>query len=291
MASVCANGIQIAYDDVGGGPVVVLIMGIAAQRIMWPDPFVARLVDVGHRVIRLDNRDVGESTWLDGAPVPSPRTSLLRALAKRPIDAPYTLADMADDTVGLLDALGIERAHVLGASMGGMIAQQLAIQAPERLRSLISIMSGPGTLRHMIGHPRAIRALLRPGPTTRASAMEHHVAFFRTVGGALPLDEPALRERAGRMWDVGINPYGFARQWAAIMASGSRLEALRHVATPTRVIHGTHDPLVPPRAGQATAAAIPGATLTLVRGMGHAMPPASWPVVVPAILDHLRRHP
>lgn len=288
MATASVRGLDIAYDELGSGPPILLVMGIGAQRVLWPDPLVERLAEAGHRVIRFDNRDVGESTWLRDEPVPPVLSNMLRAVAKQPVDAPYTLSDMAGDAAGLLDALGIERAHVVGASLGGMIAQQLAIEHPTRLSTLTSIMSGPGSVRHMIGRPSAIRALLKGPPKSRAEAQDNSVALFRVIGGELPLDVDGIRERAGKQWDVGLNPAGFARQWSAMLKSGSRLDALRSVRAPTLVVHGTHDPLVPPRAGKATAGAIPGAKLVWVQGMGHAFSPASWPFIVDALLGHIR---
>jgi len=278
------HGIELAYDEFGtGGEPLVLIMGIGAQRIVWHDSFVAMLVERGFHVLRFDNRDVGQSTWLDGVRAPEPWRAALRAMVKRPAPAPYTLSDMASDTVGLLDALGLDRAHVVGASMGGMIAQHLAIEHPGRLKSMTSIMSGPGTVRHMIGRPSAIQALLGPPPTTREEAMDHNEALFTAIGGTLPMDIAHVRDRAGLSWDRGSNPAGFVRQWAAIMRSGSRLHALRSVKVPSLVIHGTKDPLVPPRAGRATAEAIPDCASLFIEGMGHDMAPSTHTTMADAI--------
>ncbi|MEZ4236869.1 MAG: alpha/beta fold hydrolase [Myxococcota bacterium] len=285
MPTVRANGLDLAYDEQGDGPALLLVMGIGAQRILWPDGLVADLAR-RFRVVRFDNRDVGQSTWLRDAPVPRPLPALLRALAKLPVSAPYTLSDMAADTVGLLDALGIARAHVVGASMGGMIAQHLAIEHPERVATLTSLMSGPGSVRHMLGAPRALRALLRPPPRTRDEAMDSAEQLFSVIGGRIPGDVAGIRDRAARQFDVGSNPAGFARQWAALLASGSRLAALRGVRAPTLVVHGTDDPLVPPRAGRATARAIPGAELLMIDGMGHDLPPSTWPPIVERIVAH-----
>ena len=291
MPVATVHDLELAYDDVGSGPPVVLIMGIGAQRILWPDSLLDRLAEHGFRAIRFDNRDIGESTRLTDEPVPPVLGSLIAALAKRPVRAPYNLSDMARDTVGLLDALGLPQAHVVGASMGGMIGQHMAIEHPQRVASLTSIMSGPGSVRHMIGKPRALRALLRPPPRTREEAQRNVVQLFSAIGGTLPRDEEGLRRYAGLAFDRGLHPAGFARQWAAIMASGSRLPALREVQVPTLVVHGTVDPLVPPRAGKATADAIPNAELLWVDGMGHDLAPGALDVIVPRMVAHMERHP
>jgi len=291
MRTIETNGVELAYDEVGDGPAVVLIMGIGAQRVLWPDSLLERFADAGYRAIRFDNRDIGQSTRLCDATVPPVMPSMMRAIAKRPVDAPYTLSDMAADTAGLIEGLGIEQAHVVGASMGGMIAQHLALEHPQRVATLTSVMSGPGSVRHMLGKPRAIRTLLSTPPTTREEAQDHTVRLFRAIGGRLPQDEAQLRRTAGIAWDRGPHPEGFARQWAAIMASGSRLRALRTLEVPTLVVHGTLDPLVPPRAGRATAEAIPGAKMLWVDGMGHDFAPAAIDRMLPALLDHMERHP
>jgi len=291
MPHIEANDLHLAYDEVGSGPPVVMIMGIGAQRVLWPDELLERFAGAGYRAIRFDNRDIGESTRLHEAPVPPVVPSMLRAIAKRPVEAPYTLSDMATDTAALMDALQLPRAHILGASMGGMIAQHLALEHPERVATLTSVMSGPGSVRHMLGKPRAIRALLSRPPTTRQEAQAHTVRLFQAIGGTLPQDLDQLRATAGIAWDRGPHPEGFARQWAAIMASGSRLRELRRLSAPTLVVHGTHDPLVPPRAGKATAEAIPGARMLWVPGMGHDFAPAAIDHMLPAVLDHFARHP
>ena len=291
MPTLAVNELELAYDAVGAGPPVLLIMGIGAQRVLWPDELLERLASEGFRAIRFDNRDIGESTRLSQAPVPPVLPSMLRAIAKRPVPAPYSLSDMATDTAGLIEALGLERAHVVGASMGGMIAQHLALEHRDKVATLTSVMSGPGSVRHMLGKPKAIKALLSTPPTSRQEAQDHTVRLFQAIGGRLPQDEHRLRTSAGIAWDRGPHPEGFARQWAAIMASGSRLRALRRLDVPTLVVHGTLDPLVPPRAGKATADAIPGARMLWVDGMGHDFAPAAIDVMVPALLDHMRRHP
>jgi pimeloyl-ACP methyl ester carboxylesterase len=273
------NGIELEYEVFGEGEPLLLVMGLGAQMILWADGFVDALVRRGFRVIRFDNRDSGLSTKVSTR-VGDPRRLMARRLLGMAVPAPYTLRDMAGDAVGLLDHLGIASAHVVGASMGGMIAQTMAIDAPTRVKSLTSIMSSTGARRHMLSKPRAIGALLRPRPNDRAEAIEGAVAFFRTCGGTTHQpDYEWLRETAGRAFDRAFNPAGFVRQLAAILASGSRREALARVRTPTTVIHGTVDPLVLPAGGVGTAKAIPGARFVPIEGMGHDLPSSTWGIV------------
>lgn len=283
MPALDANGLRLEYETFGSGEPIVLIMGLGAQLLLWDENLCRDLASRGFQVIRFDNRDIGKSTWLDHLGKPDVRRALLRAATKRRVESPYTLSDMSDDVIGLLDALGLDRAHVVGASMGGMIAQTLAIEHADRLMSMTSIMSGPGGLRYMLGRPYALRALLGKPPRTRDEAMEASVRIFQTIGGDYPLEEERLRQRAGACWDRGTHPAGFARQFTAILASGSRLGALRSVRIPSLIIHGTRDPLVPPRAGAATARAIPDATMLWIEGMGHFLPRPMWPRMLNAI--------
>lgn len=273
------NDLEIYYEDKGSGPVLLLVMGISAQSVIWHPEFVQGYVDRGFRVIIYDHRDIGKSTWLDGAEAPSPLRCIGRRLAQLQVTAPYTLSDMASDAVGLLDHLDIDQAHVMGVSMGGMIAQHLAIEHSARLLSLTSVMSGPGSVRHMVGEIRAIKALLGPKPTSRQTAMDRNEFLFRTVGGKLPIDIDWVRERAGLSWDRGYNPMGFVRHFAAMSASGHRLGTLPSVKVPTTVIHGDSDGLVPLRAGRATARAIPGAQFIEVPDMGHNLSRQTWPLL------------
>lgn len=287
MARAKANGIEIEYEIIGDGTPLLLIMGVGAQLIFWPDEFCKRLADRGFRVIRFDNRDAGLSTKLHGKRVPNIGTMIVRALLGLPIDAPYTLLDMADDSAALLDALDIERAHVVGASMGGMIAQTLAITHPHRLLSLSSIMSHTGETHLAIASPRALRRLFAPSPRNREEAMENAVLFYRAVGStAFSRNEQAVRERAARAYERSFCPAGFLRQTAAILASGSRKGALRFVRVPSLVLHGTIDPLIRPAGGRATAKAIPGAKLQMIEGMGHDLPEGVWPILIDAIAKH-----
>jgi len=272
------NGIELEYEVFGEGDPLLLIMGLGAQMILWSDDFVASLVRRGFRVIRFDNRDTGLSSKFARERVGDPRKLMARRVLGLPVPAPYTLRDMAGDAVGLLDHLGVERAHVVGASMGGMIAQTMAIHHPRRVASLVSIMSSTGSRRHLVSKPRALRALLRPRPNDRSEAIEGAVAFFEACGGTTHRpDYEWLRETAGRAYDRAFNPAGFVRQLAAILASGSRRDALRTVTAAATVIHGTEDPLILPHAGEGTAASIRGARFVPIPGMGHDMPTTTWP--------------
>lgn len=294
MPLVRSNGIELFYESLGEdeGEPLVLIMGFGAQMTGWHDDFCQMLVAQGFRVIRFDNRDVGLSTKLDQLGRPRRLRSLIvPALFHLSSRVPYTLDDMAADTIGLLDALGIERAHVVGASMGGMIAQIMAIRYPHRLRTLTSIMSHPGNLSSRVGNPAVVRALLAPVPREPKASLRHMVEIARLISGpGFPFDEAGVRRRLVRAWQRSLHPAGVARQLGAVSVAPSRVSALRAVRTPTLVIHGTHDPLVLPSGGRATARAIPGARLHWVQGMGHDMPRGAWPELVAAIADHVKAH-
>lgn len=290
MPRAAANGIELEYEALGDGEPLVMIMGIGAQLVLWPEGLCSALVERGFRVIRFDSRDVGLSTKLHGATTPGLPALLALRLLGRPIDAPYTLIDMADDTAGLLDALGIERAHVLGVSLGGMVAQTMAIVHPSRVRSLVSLMSTPGSRRTSIGRPRALQALFGRTPRTRAEAVAHYVRFLRVCGSpAYPIDVAEATRASGVSFDRCHYPVGVLRQLAAVVATGDRTGALRFVRAPTLVIHGLEDPLLPPSGGRATARAIPGARLKLFPGMGHDLPAALWPAFADAVADNARR--
>ena len=255
---------------------MVLISGLGAQLIAWDDDFCQQLVDRGLFVIRFDNRDVGLSTHLAGHPTSDSSAETAGAVPA----ASYTLAQMAADTAGLIDNLGLGSAHVVGISLGGMIAQILAIEHPERVRSLTSIMSTTG--HHQVGQPSdAARALfLLPPVTTREDAIDRAVLFNRTAGSpAYPTDETELRDRAVRAFDRALNPQGVARQLAAAITTPDRTEDLRRLDLPTLVIHGAEDPVIAVSGGQATAEAIPGAELVVIDGMGHDLPRPLWSFV------------
>jgi pimeloyl-ACP methyl ester carboxylesterase len=287
-----ANRIEIEYESIGDpeDPPLLLVMGLGAQMILWPDEFCEALADRGHHVVRFDNRDAGLSTRLDPAGLPDVMGALGAVAQGRPVDAPYRLSDMAADAAGLLDALDLPSAHVVGASMGGMIAQTLAIEHPARVRTLTSIMSTTGDPSLPQAKPEAMAVLLTPPPTERAAAIEHGVHLWRTIGSpGFAFDEAEVRAMAARTFDRGPSPAGTARQLVAILASGSRRDALAAVRAPTLVIHGAADPLIPVEAGRATAAAVPGAELLEIEGMGHDLPRALWPTLVDAIAKHAAR--
>jgi pimeloyl-ACP methyl ester carboxylesterase len=281
------GGIRLCYDTFGDAadPPLLLIMGLGTQMVAWHEDFCAKLVGEGFYVVRFDNRDIGRSTHLDGAPTPTLRQLLMR----RP-PAAYRLEDMAGDTVGLLDALGIDAAHIVGASMGGMIAQMLAATRPERVLSLASIMSTTGSRR--VGQPawRVMPIFLRQAPRERDAFIAHTELLFKTIGSSgIQRDDEELREVAALMYDRGLDPAGTSRQLAAIIASGNRTPALRRITAPTVVIHGTADRLVRPSGGRATAKAIAGSKLVKVDGMGHDLPRAAWDQIVAAIVSNAQR--
>ena len=284
-----ANGIELCWDSFGdaGAPPLLLIMGLASQMIAWPDEFCALVAERGFRVVRFDNRDIGLSTRFDSAGVPDIGAALTAALQGKPVDAPYRLSDMAADAFGLLDALGIARAHVVGASMGGAIAQTMAIERPERLLTLTSIMATTGEPGLPPPTPEAMGVLLKPPVTTLDGYIRSYVETWKVLrAGSFPEDEALDRERAEAVFARGLNPAGVARQLAAILASGSRKAALRSVRVPTLVLHGDADPLVPLACGVDTAESIPGARLVVIPGMGHALPISFWKRIVEEIATH-----
>jgi len=271
-----ANGIEIAYQEIGdpNGEPLLLVMGLGTQMLAWDDEFCAMLAERGFRVVRFDNRDIGHSTMLNEAGAPR-RADLF--LGRR-ATAAYTLSDMVADTTGLMDHLGIESAHVVGASMGGMIGQTLAIERPERVRSLVSMMSTTGSRR--VGTPtmKAFALLFAQAPRSRQGYVEQVVKTFKVIGSpGFPMDEDRLREVAGAMYDRSHRPAGVLRQIHAISASGNRTTALGRLRLPVTVLHGTRDQLIRPSGGRATARAIPGARLCLIEGMGHDLPRELWP--------------
>jgi pimeloyl-ACP methyl ester carboxylesterase len=284
-----ANGLDIAYETFGRDtdPPLVLIMGLAAQMIFWDDAFCEQLARRGFFVVRFDNRDVGQSTKVDHLGKPNVLDLMQALQQRRAPSAPYGLADMADDTLGLMDALGLESAHVCGASMGGMIAQVLALRHPDRVRSLTSIMSSTGDPSLPQAGPPVLALLLQPAPRDQASYLDYSVQLWRTIGSpGFPFDETAVRERAALAWERGLHPAGVLRQLLAILADGSRRERLRSLKVPALVIHGEDDPLVPIAGGEDTAASIPNARFVRIAGMGHDLPPATWLL----ILDEIERH-
>lgn len=286
-----ANGIEIAYAERGEGAPLVLAHGIGMQLVMWPSPFVDMLVARGLRVILFDARDLGESTWFDSSGVPPIFKLLPRALLGLRVPAPYSLYDMADDVAGLLTALGIEKAHIAGVSLGGMVAQATAIRHGHRLKSLVSLMSHPNGRLLGVSTPRAGAKLLGPTPRSREQAIERQVDFFRTVGSpGFRRDDSLVAESTGRAYDRAFHPAGFARQFAALLATGDMRKGLRDVRVPTLVLHGDSDPVIRPSFGRDTAKAIPGAEFRLIQGWGHDLPPGAWELLSGAIADHVLRH-
>jgi pimeloyl-ACP methyl ester carboxylesterase len=284
-----ANGIDICYEIFGdpNAEPMLLIMGLGAQMVLWDDDFCERLAARGFRVIRFDNRDIGKSSKLQGGKRLTPLELLKLRFLRIPVAAPYKLRDMAQDTVGLMDVLGIKSAHLVGASMGGMIAQEVAISFPRRLRSLTSIMSTTGNPKVPPPSREATAMLMAPPPATRAEYIERFAQTWKVLRvGRFPEDEARDAARAERTFSRGLNPAGVGRQLRAILASGSRKERLHAVKTPTLVIHGTVDPLVRPEGGKDTAASIPGAKLLMIEGMGHALPIPMWPQIIDAIDRH-----
>jgi pimeloyl-ACP methyl ester carboxylesterase len=273
--------VDIVYETIGdpADPPLLLVMGLGMQLIHWDLELCEQLAERGFHVIRFDNRDTGLSTKIQ-APVPN----VMRLMAGLPVKVPYLLTDMAADAFGLLDDLGIERAHVVGTSMGGMIAQQMAIEAPERVLSLTSMMSTTGD--RFVGTPklRVWTVLTRRAPNDRDAYVRYFERVFRMIGSpAYRPEDERVRELAGATYDRCHHPAGTARQLAAVLASGSRTAALRKLDVPAVVIHGEADPLLPVRGGRATANAIPGAELITIPGMGHDLPKELWPTFVDAI--------
>ena len=293
MPSVRANGIQLEYETFGEStsPPLLLIIGLAGQLIFWDEELCRQLAQQGHYVIRYDNRDVGLSSKIEEAGVPDIMRTIETLMRGEEIDPPYTIEDMAEDAVGLLDALGIEKAHVCGMSMGGMIAQALAIRHPQRVLSLISIYSTTGNPRLPQPKPDVMQVLLAPPPEEREANIEFTLKVFRTIAGpGFPFDEEWHRKIAGRAYDRAFYPQGVARQLVAIMAQTNRKSALASIAVPTLVIHGTADPLVPFECGKDTAEAVPGAEFKSIDGMGHDLPHGgAWPEIINAIVRHTQK--
>jgi pimeloyl-ACP methyl ester carboxylesterase len=285
------NGLEIWYDTFGdkNDPAVLLVMGLGGQSIAWDELFCAQLAERGFFVIRYDNRDCGLSTSLDSAGAVDVMPAFMKAMMGQPVDAPYLLSDMASDAVGVLDDLGIAAAHIVGLSMGGMIAQTIAIEHPDRVLTLTSISSTTGDRDVGQPAPAAATALMKPPAADRETHVANSVEAARVIGGPAYFDEERTRRRAGEAYDRAFNPDGMARQLLAIIASGPRTEQLRHLDVPTLVIHGSVDPLVTPSGGQRTAEVIPGAELVMIEGMGHDLPPDLWGQVLDAISKNAAR--
>ena len=293
MAQVDANGIQIEYETFGkpDSPALLLIIGLAGQLIDWDEKLCKQIAQRGHYVIRFDNRDAGLSTKIDDAGVPDIMKTIEALMTGEPVNPPYTIEDMADDAAGLLDALAIEKAHICGMSMGGMIAQTIALNYPERVLSLISIYSNTGDPEEPQPEPETMEVLLTPPPAQREAYIEFGIKLFNTISGpGFPYDREWLRNHVAQQYDRSFCPQGAARQLVAILAQKNRKPALASLSTPTLVIHGTDDPLVRVECGKNTAAAIPGARLMIIDGMGHDLPHGgAWPQIIDAIVDHTHK--
>jgi pimeloyl-ACP methyl ester carboxylesterase len=279
--------ISLCYQEMGdpAGEPIMLVMGLGTQMIHWDDGFCELLAREGLRVVRFDNRDSGRSTK-----VPGPPPGRLAMLAGLPLSVAYTLEDMADDLAGLIAELGLDSAHVAGVSMGSMIAQVLGYHRPERVRSLALIMTGSGKRIASVPRLRALGTLLRDAPRERDRYADHVAKVFEAIGSPdFPDQAERIRSHALTAFDRGLNRAGVARQLHAITHSGDRSRRLRGVRAPTVVIHGSEDPLVRPAGGRSVAAAIPGARLVMVPGMGHDLPPEVWPLIAGEILANIHR--
>ena len=288
MPTAAANGIEIAYDTFGDrtSPPILLIAGLGRQMVFWDAAFCEQLAAKGLRVIRFDNRDTGLSTQFEAKGVPDLTQALTAAINGESVQAPYSLEDMADDAAGLLDALGIEKAHICGLSMGAAITQIIGYRHPDRVLSLIPIMGSTGSPDLPQARPEAIEALLRPVPRQRDACLAQSVEIWEVLSGSLRDDSEHIREKAAQEYDRAFYPQGMPRQFAAILANGNRRPRLSSVTAPTLVIHGDEDPLIPVEGGKDIAEAIPDAELLIVQGMGHSLPRAVWPRIVDAIAAH-----
>lgn len=294
MPQIDANGIKLEYEVTGEptAPPVLLIMGLGAQLTRWPEPFYRALVDAGFYVIRYDNRDVGLSTRLDAARSPPLASAVLRATLGLPIEAPYKLEDMMADALGLLDALGLGSAHIVGASMGGMIGQILAARHGARARTLVSIMSSSGSRRLPQPHWRLRLALIRRPSAggDRAQVIDAAVALYKRIASpGFPPDDKLLREQVARDVERSYYPRGLRRQVLAILASGSRTPILGQITAPTLILHGADDPLIPVAAANDLHQRIRGSRMEIFPGMGHDLPRALIPTITARIVEHLRR--
>jgi len=293
VPNIFANGIQIEYETFGesSSPALLLIAGIGGQMIGWDEEICKEWARKGLYVIRFDNRDAGLSTKMEELGVPDLKAVMAAAANGEKVKAPYTLADMADDAVGLLDALKIDKAHICGISMGGAIAQTIAFRHPSRVRSMTQVYATTGNPRLPMPKPEIMALLLTPPPEGREAYVDYQLKLYKTIAGpGFPFDEVWHRKLAGRSYDRAFYGPGKARQFLAILAQGNRKPLLASITAPTLVVHGADDPLVPVSGGRDSAEAIPGAELMIIEGMGHDMPHGSaWPIIVEAVVAHVRK--
>ena len=292
-----ANGIDLEVEDTGAGsgavrPVVLLIMGLGMQLVAWPPALVQALVDAGYRVVRHDNRDIGLSQHFDHLGVPNMVWAMLRFRLGLQVNAPYSLQDMANDSIGVLDALQIKQAHVVGVSMGGMIAQRVALVAPQRVASLTSIMSSSGARGLPAAHPHVMRVMFsRPASSAQSDIVQHYVKLYTAIGSpGFPIADAEMKERILKAVKRSFHPLGTMRQMAAIAADGGRAAALARITRPTLVLHGRADPLVPFQCGADTARRIPGAKMVGIEGMGHDLAPGVVERLLPQMFPFLQAH-
>jgi len=283
------NGVEIAYETFGNesDPPLVLVMGLACPMVVWDDEFCSQLAELGYFVVRFDNRDIGRSTYFDNFGVPDFPTLFMVDSSERLKYVAYTLEDMAEDVAGLMDHLQIQDAHIAGISMGGMIAQVLAVNYPHRVKSLVSIASSTGNPNLPAPTKEASQMLYSPMPTDWEGFLKSWMQMWKVFSGSVyPLEEDLARKWGEESYQRGVDPNGIARQFAAIIASGNRKKSLANVKVPTLVIHGDADPLIPVEAGKDTSEAIPGARLEIIQGMGHALPRSLWPKLIDLIWNH-----
>ena len=292
--TVSSNGIELFYEARGPeqGEPIIFVMGLSAQMVFWPEPLLDALAEKGYRVIRFDNRDVGLSTKLRAPFQHDPAAAVLRYFFGLPVRAAYNLHDMVADTVGLMDALEIDRAHMVGASMGGMISQLMSARRPERVRSLTSIMSSPNT-RWPLAPPKpsALKALV--GPRVKIENADQFVEFgrwmMRTLGGSMQTSDALAEQMFRQSWERGLHPRGVRQQLMAVLSTGAFRHELKKIRVPATVIHGSEDPLIRPASGRESAKAIPGARFELIRGMGHDLPDQALPKIASLIEETARR--
>jgi pimeloyl-ACP methyl ester carboxylesterase len=292
MPQANVNGIQIEYETFGNSssPSVLLIMGLAGQLIYWQKEFCKKLSDQGYHVIRYDNRDSGLSTKMNGVSLAESMEKIGTLFMGEKVPVPYSIEDMANDAVGLLDFLGIEQAHICGMSMGGYIAQTFAINNPDRTLSLTSIYSSPGNRKEFPPSQEVMEFMLTPTPENRDAYIEHTMKYFKLISGTgLPFDEDFHLNLAAQSFDRSFCPEGVARQYLAIMTQKYRASDLEKLSIPALIVHGDDDPVIPLAGGKATAALIPNAEMKIIKGMGHAMPniEAYWSDILDAMVNHI----